>query len=61
MASSVFYFFSCGSNNDVLGWISSILIFLLGVFYIGVHFCGGEAFKTKEETETARGARAEIN
>jgi hypothetical protein len=45
MASSVFYYFSCGSNNDVVGWIAAILIFLLGVLYIFIHFCGGETFK----------------
>jgi hypothetical protein len=41
MASTVFYFFSCGNDNSVVGWIAAILIFLLGVFYIGIHFCGG--------------------
>jgi hypothetical protein len=45
MASSVFYYFSCGSNNEVVGWIAAILIFLLGLFYIVIHFCGGKAFE----------------
>jgi hypothetical protein len=48
MASTVFYFFSCGNSNDVVGWIAAIFIFLLGVFYIGIHFCGGEQFKIKD-------------
>jgi hypothetical protein len=41
MSSSVFYFFSCGSNNDIVGWIAAIVIFLQGLVFIGIHFCGG--------------------
>ena len=52
MASTVFYFFSCGNSNDIVGWIAAILIFALGVFYIGIHFCGGEEFKGPEESSS---------
>ena len=34
MASSVFYYFSCGVDNQVVGWFAAILIFLTGIFYI---------------------------
>lgn len=52
MASTVFYFFSCGNNNDIVGWIAAILIFSLGIFYIGIHFCGGEDFKGPAESSS---------
>jgi len=38
MASTVFFYFSCGANNDVVGWIAGALVFALGVFYIVIHF-----------------------
>jgi len=59
MASSVFYYFSCGNNNEVVGWIAAILIFLLGVLYIFIHFCGGSTFKPQnsEISNTSRGMK----
>jgi len=49
MASSVFYYFSCGNDNTVVAWISAILIFLLGLLYIVLHFCGGKKFKGESD------------
>ena len=46
MASSVFYYFSCGANNDVVGWIAAILIFLTGVFYIVAGTCMYHTFES---------------
>jgi hypothetical protein len=48
MSSSVFYYFSCGNSNEVVGWIAAILIFLLGLLYIVLHFCGGDQFKSSD-------------
>ena len=45
MASSVFYYFSCGVNNDVVGWIAAILIFLTGIFYIVAGTCMRSTFQ----------------
>ena len=39
MASSVFYYFQCGSDNAVVGWIAAALIFVAGVFYIVAGTC----------------------
>lgn len=63
MASTVFYFFSCGNNNDIVGWIAAIFIFLLGVLYIGIHFCGGEKFKLNndETSTTSKGMKEQLN
>jgi len=48
MASTVFYYFSCGVNNDVVGWIAAILIFLTGIFYIVAGTCMHRTFQPKE-------------
>ena len=47
MASTVFYYFSCGADNDVVGWIAAILIFLTGVFYIVAGTCMHKTFQPK--------------
>ena len=52
LASTVFYYFSCGNDNDVVGWIAAILLFVLGFVYIGIHFCGGEKFGVSEPEKT---------
>ena len=58
MASSVFYYFSCGNDNEVVGWIAAVIIFVLGIVFIGIHFCGGEKFGYKggeaEESSSSR-------
>lgn len=45
MASSVFYYFSCGVDNNVVAWISAILIFLTGIFYIVAGTCMRSTFQ----------------
>ena len=44
MASSVFYYFSCGVDNEVVGWFAAILIFLTGIFYIVAGTCMRSTF-----------------
>jgi hypothetical protein len=45
MASTVFYYFSCGSGSDVAGWILGSILFVLGIVYFILHCCGGEGYK----------------
>ena len=44
LSSQVFYYFSCGSANTLLGWGFGMTLFGLGVFYLGLHFCRGNAY-----------------
>ena len=44
LASSVFYFFACGSNNGVVGWIMGIIMFAMGILYFILHCCGGSEY-----------------
>jgi hypothetical protein len=59
MASSVFYYFSCGNNNDVVGWIAAILIFITGVFYIIIGCFCAESFPDGREAEV-EGVKEEL-
>jgi hypothetical protein len=54
MASSVFYYFTCGNDNTVVAWIAAILIFTTGVFYCVIGCCFSERFEkpSKEELIT---------
>jgi hypothetical protein len=45
MASTVFYYFSCGSGSEVVGWILASILFILGIVYFILHCCGGEGYK----------------
>ena len=39
-----FFYFSCGNDSDVLAWISSSIIFVIGIVYCAMHcFCGDKA------------------
>lgn len=40
----MFYYFSCASSNDLLGWVFGLTLFLLGLLYLGLHFCAGSAY-----------------
>jgi hypothetical protein len=57
MASSVFYYFTCGNDNTVVAWIAAALIFFLGAFYIIIGTCLSGVFEkppkpSKEELIT---------
>lgn len=56
MASAVFYYFACGTNDNIaVAWISAILIFVLGIFYIIIGlfcFSFGDKKESKEELVT---------
>ncbi len=39
-----FFYFSCGNDSDVLAWISSSIIFVIGIAYCTMHcLCGDKA------------------
>ena len=44
LSSSVFYFFSCGNSNAIVGWIMGIIMFAMGILYFILHFCGGSEY-----------------
>jgi hypothetical protein len=44
MASEVFFYFSCGSNDQLIGWIFGVILFLLGLLYIFLQFCAGSEY-----------------
>jgi hypothetical protein len=44
LSSSVFFYFSCGTEDTVLAWVSSMIIFYIGVLYLLLHFCAGEGY-----------------
>ena len=42
MASTVYYYFACGTNSsDVAGWILASILFAIGITYFVLHCCGG--------------------
>jgi hypothetical protein len=46
-----FFYFSCGNNSDVLAWISSSIIFVIGIIYCVMHCCCGDKAGMDEEAD----------
>lgn len=44
LSSQVFYYFSCGASNTLLGWVFGMALFGLGIFYLFLHFCKGSQY-----------------
>ena len=51
LSTVVFFYFSCGSDSDVLAWIAAIIIFVLGIFYCVMGCCCGEMEEDNEKKE----------
>lgn len=50
LSSSIFFYFSCGTENVVLAWVSSMIIFAMGAMYVFMHFCAGEGYANSLKT-----------
>jgi hypothetical protein len=45
VSTEVYYYFSCaGSDNVVLAWVSSMVLFGLGILYLILHFSIGRGY-----------------
>lgn len=44
LATQVTYYFGCYHPDDVLSWVASVILLVLGAFYIILHFVAGSAF-----------------
>lgn len=42
ISTQVYYYFSCSASNDVLAWISAMILFALGILYLILHFAVGK-------------------
>lgn len=52
MSTQVYYYFSCaGSDNTVLAWTSSMILFGLGVLYLALHFTVGRDYANQLKQE----------
>ena len=59
-----FFYFSCGNDSDVLAWISSSIIFVIGIVYCVMHcLCGDKAGAeegNEKDKESDRGMKDQM-
>ena len=62
MSTVTFFYFSCGNDSDTLAWISSSIIFVIGIVYCVMHcMCGDKAGVDDEKDEkTSKDTNREI-
>jgi hypothetical protein len=46
LCTSVFFYFTCGTDDVVVAWIAAGVIFGLGIFYIIMHFVRGKQYSS---------------
>lgn len=52
MSASVYYYFGCSkikTDNKVAGWVLAMIVFLMGLLYLFLRCCGGEAYDKEIE------------